>query len=121
MKKQYPEARSLSGNLLYVILKAGNGPQVAKGAVVDAHFTGFLSNGDRFADSRAQGGPIRFVLGKQEILEGWDIGMEGMRKGETRRLLIPYPLAYGEQEYRGVIPARENLVFDMELVDFKTE
>lgn len=119
MRKKNPDALSLDSGLMYVPIQSGSGPSVSKGAVVQVHYTGVLSNGKKFDSSRDRGQPISFTLGRGEVIPGWDIGIEGMKKGEMRRLLIAYPLAYGEGGYPGVIPPKATLIFDVELVDFK--
>jgi len=119
MLKKNPDALSLDSGLMYIPIQSGAGPAVSKGAVVQVHYTGVLSNGKKFDSSRDRGHPFSFTLGRGEVIPGWDIGISGMKKGEMRRLLIPYTLAYGEQGYPGVIPPKATLLFDVELVDFK--
>ena len=119
MGEKNPGALELESGLMYVPLKSGAGPAVEKGAVVQVHYTGVLSSGKKFDSSRDRGRPISFTLGRGEVIPGWDKGIEGMKKGEMRRLLIPYHLAYGERGYPGVIPPKATLIFDVELMDFK--
>ncbi len=117
MLEKHPGAVSLESGLMYVPVTPGSGPAAVKGDSVQVHYTGLLSNGKKFDSSRDRGQPIRFTLGQREVIPGWDIGIAGMKKGENRRLLIPYPLAYGERGYPGVIPPKATLIFDVELVD----
>ena len=69
------------------------------------------------------GQPISFPAGMGRVIPGWDQGFEGMKVGGKRRLFIPYELAYGERGRPGpdpahpVIPAKADLIFDIELVD----
>jgi len=119
MLNKNPGALTLDSGLMYVPITPGSGSDVTKGATVWVHYTGVLSNGEKFDSSRDRGQPISFTLGRGEVIPGWDIGIAGMKKGERRRLLVPYPLAYGEKGYPGVIPPRATLIFDVELVDFK--
>ncbi|MCG8548917.1 MAG: FKBP-type peptidyl-prolyl cis-trans isomerase [Desulfobacterales bacterium] len=104
---------------MYVPVHDGTGPAVAAGARVKVHYTGRFTNGQKFDSSRDRDNPIEFVLGKGQVIKGWDIGIEGMKKGEARKLLIPYSLAYGERGYPGAIPPKSTLIFDVELVDFQ--
>lgn len=119
MLEKNPGAVEADAGLMYVPVKEGAGPGVTKGATVDVHYTGVLADGKKFDSSRDRGRPISFKLGVGQVIKGWDIGIMGMKKGEMRRLLIPYPLAYGEKGYPGVIPPKATLIFDVELVDFK--
>ncbi|WP_394698503.1 peptidylprolyl isomerase [uncultured Desulfobacter sp.] len=118
MHEKYPDAVETQSGLMYVPVQEGSGPAVASGTKVKVHYTGMFTNGQKFDSSRDRGNPIEFVLGKGQVIKGWDIGIEGMKKGEARTLLIPYPLAYGERGYPGAIPPKSTLIFDVELVDF---
>jgi len=116
MHEKYPDAVETESGLMYVTVKEGTGPAVTAGATVQVHYTGLFTNGKKFDSSRDRGKPIEFVLGKGQVIKGWDIGIEGMKKGEARQLLIPYSLAYGEKGYPGAIPPKSTLIFDVELV-----
>ncbi len=119
MMGKHPDALKIESGPMYVPLKEGSGPAVKAGDRVSVHYTGVLEDGKKFDSSRDRGKPIQFIIGKGEVIKGWDIGIMGMKKGEMRRLLIPYPLAYGEAGYPGVIPPKASLIFDVELMDFK--
>lgn len=119
MAKRFPDAKSLSSGLMYVPLKAGEGKPAAKGSRVSIHFTGMLENATPFVSSLERGMPLEFVLGAGEVLGAWDIGILGMKTGEKRRLLVPYPLGYGVQGYPGVVPPRATTLFDVELLEIK--
>ncbi|MDD9301030.1 MAG: peptidylprolyl isomerase [Desulfobacter sp.] len=118
MLKKNPDALKTDSGLMYVLVKPGTGPVVNRGAIVQVHYTGVISKGKKFDSSRDRGRPIEFVLGKGEVIPFWDLGIAGMKKGEMRRLLVPYHLAYGQKGYPGVIPPKATLIFDVELVDF---
>ncbi|RLB92400.1 MAG: peptidylprolyl isomerase [Deltaproteobacteria bacterium] len=118
MMDKNPDALKTESGLMYVPLKAGTGEAIKVGDRVKVHYTGVLADGKKFDSSRDRGEPIGFVIGKGEVIKGWDLGIIGMKKGEMRRLLIPYPLAYGEKGYPGIIPPKATLIFDVELVDF---
>jgi FKBP-type peptidyl-prolyl cis-trans isomerase FkpA len=97
-------------------LKEGSGPAAGAGAVVDVHYTGWLANGTKFDSSREGGQPIRVTLGARQVIPGWEVGIDGMRVGEQRRIVIPSDLAYGPRGAGGVIPPNATLIFEVELV-----
>jgi len=101
--------------LRYADLKKGKGAVATAGKRVTVHYTGWLTNGTKFDSSVDRGQPFSFHLGAGEVIPGWDGGVEGMRVGGKRRLLIPYQLAYGTRD-SGPIPAKSNLTFDVELL-----
>jgi peptidylprolyl isomerase len=80
------------------------------------HYTGWLEDGTKFDSSVDRDQPFEFQQGLHRVINGWDDGFEGMRVGGKRRLFIPWQLAYGAQG-RGPIPAKANLIFDIELID----
>lgn len=96
----------------------GVGPLATKGSTVDVQYTGWLADGTKF-DSSNPNAPISFRLGDGRVIRGWDEGIQGMRVGGKRRLLIPSDLGYGARGAGGVIPPNANLIFDVELVGVK--
>ena len=100
----------------------GTGAVVAPRKCLFAHYTGWLTNGTKFDSSRdtmPNGGgksPISFPQGARRVIAGWDLGFDGMRVGGRRRLFIPFQLAYGESARGSVIPAKAELIFDVELM-----
>ena len=102
--------------LYYLDVTEGNGTPVVGGDHVLVHYTGWFVNGTQFDTSRDGEGPIDFVLGRGEVIQGWEQGLAGMKIGGRRRLVVPPSLGYGENGYRG-IPGNAILVFDVELVN----
>jgi peptidylprolyl isomerase len=96
--------------LRYRDLAPGTGPAIKTGQKAKVRYTGWLTNGHKF-DS----GVFSFALGQQQVIEGWDEGLEGMRVGGRRKLVIPAELGYGAQDM-GEIPPNSTLVFDVELL-----
>ena len=103
-------------------VKVGTGAAMAPRKCAYAHYTGWLTDGRKFDSSRdttpagKPKSPISFPQGARRVIAGWDIGFEGMRVGGQRRLFIPYQLAYGEAGRPPLIPAKSELIFDVELV-----
>jgi FKBP-type peptidyl-prolyl cis-trans isomerase len=97
-------------------LAVGGGAEAINGMNLDVHYTGWLPNGTKFDSSRDRNEPITFRLGGGQVIRGWDEGLQGMRVGGQRRLIIPASLAYGAAGAGDVIPPNANLVFDVELV-----
>ena len=96
-------------------LKQGAGAETKNGDKVSVHYTGTFENGTKFDSSVDRGVPFSFTLGAGQVIQGWDLGVLGMKVGEKRKLTIPYNLAYGEAGY-GPIPAKATLIFEVELL-----
>ncbi|XP_074602107.1 peptidyl-prolyl cis-trans isomerase Fkbp12-like [Brevipalpus obovatus] len=103
-------------------VKPGDGqskPTVGKWVLV--HFDGFLDDAatTRFDSSRTRGEPLKFELGKGEILKCWDDAIAAMSKGEFIKMTCPPEAAYGSKGKPGQIPPNSTLVFEIELIDFE--
>jgi peptidylprolyl isomerase len=99
-------------------MTVGNGDIAEPGDVVTAHYVGRLEDGRVFDSSRDRGTPISFTLGAGQVIKGWDEGLQGMRVGGTRTLVIPPEYGYGANAV-GPIPANSTLIFEVELVAVK--
>jgi len=106
-----------SGNGLQVaILEAGTGGGAVSGQGVSMIYTGYLTTGAQF-DSNVGGNLFSFKLGAGSVIQGWDLGLVGMKVGEKRTLVVPGPLAYGANPPSGSgIPANATLIFEVERV-----
>ena len=126
--------------LRYQDVKIGTGALAEPNKLYQVHYTGWLaSDGKKFdssfdhrqpvmdkdgkpendADGKPKLGeaqPFTFPQGRGRVIPGWDQGFEGMKIGGKRRLFIPYQLAYGAMGRPPVIPAKSDLIFDIELV-----
>ena len=121
---EYDEAKMVkaANGLEFVDVVVGTGAKPVKGQTIQAHYTGRLTNGRVFDSSYERGSPLKFKVGVRQVIQGWDDGIlgcegiEGMRVGGKRVLIIPSDLAYGERGAGGVIPGGATLKFDVELV-----
>ena len=95
--------------------KVGEGDEVTSGDYINIHYHGTLEDGTVFDSSYERGRPFQTRIGVGEVIEGWDMGVPGMKVGGKRRLTIPAKLAYGDRAV-GSIPAGSTLVFEVELV-----
>ncbi|KAL6650786.1 hypothetical protein ACP70R_009711 [Stipagrostis hirtigluma subsp. patula] len=94
-----------------------DGKKAANGKKVSVRYIGKLKNGKIF-DSNVSGRPFEFRLGIGEVIKGWDIGVNGMRIGDKRRITVPPSMGYGNKRM-GPIPQNSTLIFDVELVNVK--
>lgn len=99
------------------VLQPGDGAEAVPGAEVTVHYTGWLMDGTKFDSSRDRGEPFSLMLGAGRVIPGWERGLEGMRIGEIRELIIPPELGYGARGAGGVIPPNATLRFEVELLD----
>jgi len=104
-----------SFSLDYIDTKVGTGQLAGAHSWYSINYTGYLVDGTKFDSSIDRGEPITIPYGQHQVIPGWDTGFAGMRVGGKRRLFIPYQLAYGAQG-KGPIPAKAELIFDVELV-----
>jgi FKBP-type peptidyl-prolyl cis-trans isomerase FkpA len=121
--KPAPAPPGAVSSMQTVQLKPGAGEAIAAGKTAVVQYTGWLyeasaadHKGKQFDSSRTGGQPFRFAVGTGQVIKGWDQGVVGMKVGESRRLVIPADLAYGDSGAGGVIPPGATLVFDVDLV-----
>lgn len=100
-------------------LKAGAGAEAKVGKMVSVHYRGRLIDGTEFDSSFRRNEPFQFRLGAGQVIRGWDDGVEGMKVGGKRKLVIPPHLGYGPTGAGGVIPPNATLIFEVELLDVK--
>ena len=98
-------------------IKAGDGEVAKAGDTVQVHYVGVAySTGEEFDSSYDRGDPLEFRLGAGRVIAGWDQGVQGMRVGGRRQLVIPPHLAYGDRGAGNVIAPGETLIFVCDLV-----
>jgi len=109
-----------SSGLQYEDTVPGTGDEARAGQHVRVHYTGWLYNngvkGAKFDSSKDRNDPFEFGLGGGQVIRGWDEGVQGMKVGGTRVLVIPPELGYGARGAGGVIPPNATLMFEVELL-----
>ena len=104
--------------LYYRDIETGTGSIVHGKLDVKVHYTGWLTNGVKFDSNTQDQEPIVVPLGRGRAIKGWDEGLDGMRVGGRRQLVIPPELGYGSNR-AGLIPPDAVLVFDVRVVSAK--
>jgi peptidylprolyl isomerase len=103
--------------------KIGSGASPKIGQTCVMHYTGWLyingAKGKKFDSSRDRGEPFEFSIGQGKVIPGWDEGIETMKVGGKRTLIIPPQLGYGAAGAGASIPPNSTLIFDVELLDVK--
>ena len=107
----------LESGVQYEEIECGDGAEAKTGDTLIVHYTGTFEDGTEF-DSSVGGDPLPFVLGSGDVIQGWDLGLEGMKVGGKRKLTIPPDYAYGPAGGPG-IPPDSTLIFEVELVDIE--
>lgn len=109
-----------ASGLQYLDTTEGSGQEAKAGQDVSVHYTGWLykdgEQGAKFDSSRDRNSPFEFSLGAGMVIKGWDEGVQGMKVGGQRTLIIPAALGYGARGAGGVIPPNATLKFDVELL-----
>ena len=111
---------TLASGLQFEDSVVGAGAEAQPGRNVTVHYTGWLYENDeqgaKFDSSKDRGEPFVFPLGAGMVIKGWDEGVQGMKEGGQRTLIIPANLGYGARGAGGVIPPNATLKFDVELL-----
>lgn len=116
MKKMVP---LVENEIFKKELKKGSGKELPNKAFVTIHYNAYLEYSDEpFDSSRLRGTPLRFVLGENRVIEGLDIGVASMKKGEVSRFLIKSTFAYGEMGCPPRIPPNATIMYEIELLSF---
>ena len=112
-----------SSGLTKIDVKTGTGKEATPGKMVRVHYTGWLfdksaadNKGKKFDSSRDRSGNFTFPLGVGRVIKGWDQGVQGMKVGGQRTLIIPSSMGYGARGAGSTIPPNATLVFDVELM-----
>ena len=114
---EFPGAE-LPADLVITDVTEGDGAEATSGSTVSVHYVGVAhSTGEEFDASYNRGTPLQFRIGVGQVIQGWDEGVEGMKVGGRRQLVIPPHLGYGDRGAGGVIKPGETLIFVVDLLE----
>jgi peptidyl-prolyl cis-trans isomerase A (cyclophilin A) len=112
--REFEKGKTTASGLKYIVLQEGTGEKPTLTSNVKVHYIGTLTNGTEFDSSVKRGEPIDFSL--NQVIPGWTEGVQLMTEGSKYKFYIPYNLAYGERGMGNVIPAKSDLIFEVELL-----
>ena len=112
------EMTLLPSGIYYRDIEEGGGLGARDGHVLNVYYTGRLTTGEVF-DSNTEGDGYSFQLGRRQVILGWEQGLQGLRIGGKRLLVIPPSLGYGQRGFPPAIPPSATLVFEVELLDIR--
>lgn len=101
-------------------IRLGEGKAAVRGALITTQYRGFLEDGTEFDSSYRRGEHFQSVLSNGRLIQGWVLGLQGMKVGGLRKLWVPAHLAYGERQVGTMIPPNSNLIFEIELLEVLT-
>lgn len=108
-----------AGILIRTLTKGTGTTHPQRGDFCLVNYQGFLEDGTLLGSSSTA--PIKFKVGAGQVMEGWEVAIVHMVKGQHVEVTIPYPYGYGEKGYPPKIPPRSTLVFKMELLQITQE
>lgn len=115
-----PHVGDAPQDLIVDDLIIGEGASATAGLTAVVHYVGVgATSGEEFDASWNRGEPFSFPLGAGYVIKGWDEGVQGMKVGGRRRLVIPAHLGYGERGAGGVIAPGETLIFVVDLLELR--
>jgi len=121
MTPERPQVDKPEGDIPFELgiedVAVGDGAEATAGTNVSVHYVGVaFRSGEEFDASWDRGRPFEFKLGKDQVIPGWDAGVQGMKVGGRRKLTIPSAMAYGARGAGGLIAPHEPLVFVVDLL-----
>ena len=119
--KQVKQLHELQDSLAYVELQEGTGAAAKNGDKLKVNYTGWTYNDDNKFDSSLDPGdtPFEFTLAGDapRVIDGWNLGLVGLKVGGKRRLIIPPALGYGDAGVPNLIPPNSWIIFNVELLE----
>ena len=115
IERKFPGYEKTPNGIYYKITKEGSGNKTGQGKNVSVDYKGYLISGKVFDQSKGRE-PLSFKTDAGQMIPGFDLMVQDMKLGESRTIVIPPGLAYGERGYPGVIPENAYLAFDLELI-----
>jgi len=112
--KKREGVKETASGLQYEVITMGTGAKPGPEETVKVHYTGTLMDGTKFDSSLDRNEPA--VFGVNQVIKGWQEGIQLMPVGSKFKFYVPYELAYGENG-TGPIPPYSTLIFDVELLD----
>ncbi len=108
-------ALTTESGLQYLEVEAGDGPTPQAGDIILMNVIGSLPDGTEIVNTHQQGQPVSAIMGREQLLPGWEEGVSLMKAGGSAKLVLPPELAFGEEGY-GIIPPNSQIVMDVELL-----
>ncbi|MFI5337672.1 MAG: FKBP-type peptidyl-prolyl cis-trans isomerase [Opitutales bacterium] len=121
LEKNFPDAKKSNTGIRYVVIEKGAGEPARRGDMVSVLYVGRLISGRTFDQNNNPDHPLKFRLGRDDVIQGWDQILQLMRPGDRWVVIIPPELAYGTRGNPPTIPGNATLVFMMQLLAVKRE
>jgi FKBP-type peptidyl-prolyl cis-trans isomerase len=115
------EAVTTDSGMIVRDLTCGRGEPAGRGDLITVSYRGKVAGGQRWNLAPDPKRPFTFPLGRGQVIQGWDEGLVGMRRGGERRLVIPPELAFGSAGYLDLIPPDATVIFRVRLLNLRAE
>jgi FKBP-type peptidyl-prolyl cis-trans isomerase len=109
-------ARNIGDRIHRAVHKTGGGSEIDDETVVTIHYIGVFTDDKPFSDTKKEGNPFTFQMGRKQVIPGLEKGLKGIREGSKLTLIVPFNQAYGRYQ-EGPIPPWSTLIFHIEVID----
>lgn len=106
-----------TSGIAYIITQEGEGETIKPGQTATVHYTGKLLDGTKFDSSKDRNQPFPVQVGANRVIQGWEQGLQLLKKGSAATIILPSALAYGDRGAGGMIRPNTVLLFDIEVLD----